>query len=701
MNVSASSMGVNSAPDTTIGVVQVISLVRRNIVTIIICALFAAVCAYAFAKSHPARYTASASIAIEAQSFAIPELEGAVRSATLPDPMPVVRTEMQALTSVQLVQQVIAKMGLDRLAEFNPALRAPTVFESMKQRLQRVLPLSSSSSATFDAAQAVQSEVLRALVVTQDNRSLVIGVAFTSKDPRLAATFVNDLIDAYLEAQSARRTSANRAANAELLQRIDDTRNGLASLEQKMRDLRDKNELVGLRAGSIGQQQLEEFATAAARAGLDRADLEAKYERARSLASGGFSGDVDNVLASPTITRLREQEGAAAQNLAELQSHYGPDYPGVRSAQADLQAASSQVAREAQRIVSSLGAQLAVARAREADTQRQLQIARDTGVKAENSQAELNDVQQEVNAQRTLYQNLLQGAQRTTAQSTPTQSLDARVLSRAVPPVTPSSPNTKAAAGMGGAGGFVVGILVSLLQARRADLLVTAGEVSGATGLTVAAIIPKRSRRQSLTSRMHSARTGREAEALRLLRGRLRASGLAGAPRSILFVSLEDDLEAASLATAFAYVAAGDGEKVILVEGNLGAPRVAGLLGIGQASLLPVLHGEAAWRDVLLKDPSVQLDILATPQGAPGSNALLGGSHFQNLLSDLHGAYNLIVLAGPPAASADTLALAAEANATVLVIHAERTAAKAAREVGFHLSAISKSGLAAAFVAAR
>ena len=98
----------------------------------------------------------------------------------------------------------------------------------------------------------------------------------------------------------------------------------------------------------------------------------------------------------------------------------------------------------------------------------------------------------------------------------------------------------------------------------------------------------------------------------------------------------------------------------------------------------------------------MQLDILVTPQAAtPGSNALVSGTHFQNLMSDLHGAYNLTVLAGPPAASADTLALAAEANATVLVIHAERTAAAAARDASAQLAGISHIRPAAALVAAR
>ena len=88
--------------------------------------------AFAYAKSLPRSYTVAGTIAIEGQSFAIPELQGAVRPENMADPMLLVRTEVQALMSRQLIQSVIDKLGLHQLPEFNPALRPPGLYQKVR-----------------------------------------------------------------------------------------------------------------------------------------------------------------------------------------------------------------------------------------------------------------------------------------------------------------------------------------------------------------------------------------------------------------------------------------------------------------------------------------------------------------------------------------------------------------------------------------
>jgi Mrp family chromosome partitioning ATPase len=180
---------------------------------------------------------------------------------------------------------------------------------------------------------------------------------------------------------------------------------------------------------------------------------------------------------------------------------------------------------------------------------------------------------------------------------------------------------------------------------------------------------------------------------------RLRFNGLPISPRSILFVSLDDGREAADLASAFAHVASADGEKVILTEGSLREPRLARLLGMQQTGLLTVLDGEEDWRDVLQTGGSAShLDVLVTRRAAGAPLALLAGPHFQNLLLDLHDAYNLTVFNGAAAAGSDTLALASETDATVLIIDAEKVSRTMVREAASRLALASRRRLTVVFV---
>ena len=678
---------------------QILKTLRRNLWVILLCGIIAAAAAFGFSKTRPHLYTANAAIAIESQSFGVPELAGAIHNDDPAEPMPIVLTEMQAITSREVVERAITDLGIDRLPEFNPALRPPTLLHTLTARLQALLPIALPSATPPDRSmQSVFATVLNSLVVSQDNRSLVIGLGFTSQDPKLSAAFLNDLIKSYLSVRAESRAAANSKANSEMLQRVDAVRSNLTKLEQQMRDLRTKDDLVGVRAGSIPQQQVEVLATEASNDSLQRAQLEAQLEQADGLIKAGAWDDLASVLSSGTISKLREQESADSQQLAALRTQEGPNAPDLQGAEADLASAQGQVAAEGRRIVASLATQLAVARAQEAEAESQLQKAQEASVISENAQSQLGDLQQEVVAQRTLYQNLLQAVQTTAGQTTSSLvNLDVRVLNTAVPPSGTSSPNTKLATAMGGAGGLILGLLLCLIRSHTADTLGTTDDVIATIGLPVSAVI--RGGNRPLLTRVLGNPTGQEAEALRLLRMRLRFNGLPISPRSILFVSLDDGREAADLASAFAHVASADGEKVILTEGSLREPRLARLLGMQQTGLLTVLDGEEDWRDVLQTGGSAShLDVLVTRRAAGAPLALLAGPHFQNLLLDLHDAYNLTVFNGAAAAGSDTLALASETDATVLIIDAEKVSRTMVREAASRLALASRRRLTVVFV---
>ena len=678
---------------------QIVTTVRRNFWIILLCAVIAAGAAFAFSKLQPQLYTATAAVAIESQSIGVSELAGAIHNDSLPDPMPLVMTEMQALSSRPVVERVVNELGLARLPEFNPALQSPSLMQNLMAQIRTYIPIGPAPAPVPDTGnQGVLAKVYKSLVVSQDNRSLVIGLAFTSQNPKLSAAFLNDLIDSYLSSRADSRAGANSKANDEMLKRVDVVRAQLNNLEQQMRDLRTKDGLVGLRAGSIPQQQVEMLATQASNDSLQRAQLQAQWEQANALIKAGAWDDLGSVLSSATISKLREQASAESQQVAALRTQDGPNSPELLSAEANAASAEGQVAAEGRRIVSSLATQLSVARAQEAEADRQLEKAQEASVTSENAQSQLDELQQEVTAQRALYQNLLQAVQSTAGQTTSSLvDLNVRVLNTAVPPAVPSSPNTKLATMMGGIGGLVLGLLLCLIRTHTADTLGSPDDVIATTGLPVSAVI--RGGNRTLLARVLGNPSGQEAEALRLLRMRLRFNGLPIAPRSVLFVSLDDGREAADLASAFAHVASADGEKVILTEGSLREPRLARLLGIQQTGLLTVLDGEEDWRDVLQTgEAASHLDVLITRRPAGAPLALLTGPHFQNLLLDLHDAYNLTVFNGAAAAGSDTLALASEVDATVLIIDAEKANRAEVREAASRLALASRRRLTVVFV---
>ena len=450
---------------------QLVRLMRRYLWLIVICALVAMGGAFVYARTLPKTFTASSLMSVEGARFAIPELQGALAPDSSPDPFPLIRTEVQALTARAQLEGVIATMRLDADPEFNPALRPKSPVQKIKDFIGNLtspmLPSGPKSAAAPANDDAVVGSVMQALTVFQDNRSLVISVAFTSRDPVLAANVVNALITSYVQARARHVADANKGANAVMEQRIDQVRNDLQDIEKKMNDLRSSGTMVTLPAGSVGQQQVQELTTAAAKATLDRSQLEETYNRALAAVKQGNSDQLAAVLNSPTISQLRDQEAAATSRMAQLSTYYGAQYPGIRSAQAQVSTARRQIADEAARIVASLGDQLRAARGQEQSVLAQLQTARHTSVAGENARAQLDQLQQEATTRRALYQTLLEREQQTAAQPVTDSTPDVRVLTRRRrPPASPSGPNTRLAALMGGAGGALFGCLLALTQMR-------------------------------------------------------------------------------------------------------------------------------------------------------------------------------------------------------------------------------------------
>lgn len=675
------SLGLTPATTNPQGVRlgELATLLRRRAWLIVLFALVGAAAAVGFSTTLPKLYTASSKITVAGASFAIPELEGVLRSDKS-DPMLFARTELQALSSRQLLQQVADELHLAKLAEFNAALRKPGLFSVVTDRIRNALTTASAPAAPMSQEDGVVAAASRSLAVFNDNRSLVIDLSFTSQDPALSANFVNTLVQDYIAGQAGQRTTANQDANGALLKRIDVLGAEIAALEKQSRDIRDKSQIVGLRAGSVGQQQLEELASAVTRASLERAQLESTWQRATALARRGTSDELAGVLSSETVSRLREQEAAAARQVAQLSTRYGSSYPGVRDAQASLDSSRQQLSQEVQRIIGSLTTQLQVAREHESDAQTQLAAARDDAVKNGNVQAKLDDLRQQITDRRALAQNLLERTQQTITRPAAEQTPDVRVLSEAFPPPSPSSPKTGLAGVFGLLAGGMLGSLLAVGTAQGRNAATTR-DVAKSDGLPILSVLPASliGDRHIQARRVFANTSGLDAEALRTLRARIRLYGRSGAPRVVAFIPAQQGEAGSALSTAFARLAALDGERVLLIEGNLRAPGLPRALGATGGELAAVLSGTLGWRGAVLHDTESPLDLLVAARPASNSHVLLGGIRLQNLLVEARDDYTLIVISAASAATpSDALLLAHQVDTSIVLFSSRKAWPKAA-----------------------
>jgi Mrp family chromosome partitioning ATPase len=147
------------------------------------------------------------------------------------------------------------------------------------------------------------------------------------------------------------------------------------------------------------------------------------------------------------------------------------------------------------------------------------------------------------------------------------------------------------------------------------------------------------------------------------------------------------------LAIALAAVAAAGGRRTILVECDVGRPRLAAELGLAAA---PGLHEYLRWeakapellQPIVLAGSAAAAEeplvCVAAGRAAADPATLLGLGSFRHMAARLREAYELRVMVGPPLGDGDAglAAVAAEAEAVLLALPPQYGSGREAKSVG-------------------
>ncbi len=122
--------------------------------------------------------------------------------------------------------------------------------------------------------------------------------------------------------------------------------------------------------------------------------------------------------------------------------------------------------------------------------------------------------------------------------------------------------------------------------------------------------------------------------------------------------------------------------RVLLVDADLRRPSVHKTLGMGPRSgLSNVLTGSATLEQTIARSPILpNLSILAAGTPPPNPAELLASANMKDMLDDLRGQYDHVVIDTPPTLSVtDAVVLSPRVDSVVLVIRSGQTTKQALR----------------------
>lgn len=598
------------------------------------------------------RYTAEVSVMIEQDSGTnFVSLDSVV--AGLSGDLQSVQSEAYVLGSRALADRVIQRLSLGDDPEFWEDGQPPRDARAYSGVIDRfmdhldVLPLENSR---------------------------VIRVSFWSVDPDKAARVANTLADEYLQARLETKFELTRRASTWLGERIEDLRGKVASAEAAVEQARNEYGLYEGNGVTLSAQELGELNTQLVMARTARAEAEARLQQVRRLARtrNGASTTIE-VLDSPLIQRLREQEAEVERRVAELSSELGPKHPRMVQLRAEAKDLSDRIDAEIGKIVAGLQNEVNVARARESSLESSLDEIKQRVGLANQNEIELRALEREADANRALLDTLLLRQKETVSQEDADfQQPDATVFSPATVPAEPSFPRPAILLSLAFLAALVLG-LVLILIIELLDAGFRSGEqfeaITGAPSLGFVPLTRKPADYRTLPGYVAGRPASAFGESMRTLNWSLKLAFPDHPPRSVLITSSVPGEGKTTVASCMATAQSKAGQRVVLIDADIRRPGCHDVTGVElEPGLTNLLAGQVDLDKVLKTSEWSGLAVIPAGMPTPHAPSLLGSQRMDNLLRELAERFDLIVIDSPPMlAAADARILCRLADATVLV----------------------------------
>ncbi|MBY5544311.1 chain-length determining protein [Rhizobium leguminosarum] len=430
--------GVARDQDVDIDLGQLVRAVWARRLRILTITLVGAGVAFAGAKIMSPQYRSETRILIEprAPAFASTQQINDASAGPLMDELNIA-SQVQLLQSADLLKKVINDLKLYNLPEFDDAASGSAMSSILVKLHLKKNPLENPPE------ERVIDAFVERLQVYQVPGSRVIGINFTSKDPKLAAAIPNAMANVYLSTQSGAKLDSNSEATRWLEPEIEGLRQKVSEAEKKVAEYRTSHGLLQTNGTTtFPAQQLNDISAELTRVRGDKANAEARAQAVRNaLSSGEASDTLPDIMSSQAIQRLKGTESGLQSQVSDLQTSLLNNHPRLRSLRAQLSDIRTQIRQETQKILASIENESKVADLRASELERQSETVQATSARAGEDEVGLNALEREANAQRQLLETYLvryrEAASRADSNSSPA---DARIVSRAVEPVDPYFP---------------------------------------------------------------------------------------------------------------------------------------------------------------------------------------------------------------------------------------------------------------------
>ncbi|WP_084479957.1 GumC family protein [Brucella pseudogrignonensis] len=577
----------------------------------------------------------------------------------LPQDSPVLRSELDIISSRMMARKVIDILQADNV-NVPTAFRSGTVLSAPPENAKQV-----REARDVDAAARERQRIdllLSRLRVNNDGRSYTIFISYRASDPVYAAKVANAFVTAYLDHQIDVQQSAARRVSEWLGEKLVSLRSDLEGAERAAEDFRQKSRL----AGDPGQISFQAQRVAALNTEIVAATgavslAEARLRTAESLKTNNEAPALTEVLASPAIQSLRNEQARVERQLDELRSNGALKSAEIPVLTAERDALRQQVTAQVDEIIKSLSNEIKIARQRRSGLEDALTAAEADLAQANQAQVQAVQLDREANASRTVYESYLTRYKQLIEQDGIAVP-EAQMISAAEPATAKASPNLANWLLLGlGLGGLVS--LLATVSREAFDKIRPAQTASfilpGIPAATLLPLTPQLTVPMLVNRGLDPASAfGR---AIKSVHDRLRFLSRGRDSLSLAIISLGDSETKALLITALAQQFAASGVAVAVIDATNQHSRLSQALGLPETGQGTASTGRKLSGATLNHDHGSGIDIIT-----PGQQ--VEGEWLSELIAQLRTDHKIILVDLPSVADDKRSVLLSRAADTALLV---------------------------------
>lgn len=621
-------------------------------------------------------YRATATLLIESQQakvVSIEEIYGLNSSNT-----EYYLTQFEIIKSRKIAEDVIRTLNLVEHAEFN---REPTVTFNWRELAAGFLPdLAAKEPSEEDVFQGVVDAFIGRLSIAPVRKTQLVKISFDAYDPKFAATIANSVGEAYINNNLEAKLELSLKATTWLNGRLGGLKGSLSASEKNLQAFRNREQIIGSGGGlDIANRELDLVAEKLVDARRSRLEAETLYRQIRSMGSDASPETYEQipaVLVHPIIQSYKESMLKVEQRQSELSKRYGSKHPKMMAVQSELTSARHSLNTQIISVIKGIESKYKVAYQRERSLEGSMGNSKKSIQSLMGKSYELKELEQEVKTKKALYDSFFTRLNETTATSS-LESANARLSDPAVAPRVAAKPKKKLIVLLSMVVSTMFAVVCAFLLESLNNTIRSARDVQEKLGQTMLGLLPELTglaEHASYRQYLDDPKSG-FSESVRTIRTGLVLSSLDNPHKVIAVTSTVPGEGKTSVAFCLSY-ALGQLERVLLIDADMRRPSVGKFLklGSGAPGLSNLVAGTATVEECIHSTEDGKVDVLSAGVIPPNPLELLSSSRFADVLLELEGRYDRIVIdTAPCQAVSDALVLSKRVASMVYVVKADAT----------------------------